>query len=220
MFFIGDVHGTIPRYLDIITEMLPPNAQSLQVGDMGLFTDEKAKQLPVMPSHKFFRGNHDSPQLCQSHPNYLGDYGYMKKQEMFWMAGGYSIDHARRLEGVSKWHDEELGWNVLQTVIEMYADTKPKIVVSHECPSVIKAIQLANAYSHLPPGVMDPKAHYVSRTENALQTMFEAHKPDVWVFGHYHFLLDTIEEGTRFIGLGDHRRRKEEQVFELPDVSW
>ena len=43
-----------------------------------------------------------------------------------------------------------------------------------------------------PPGTIE------TRTNAALQRMFEAHQPDRWVFGHYHTRWDAKLNGTRF----------------------
>jgi hypothetical protein len=73
---IGDVHGKTGEYVHKL-QKLGPNAQSIQVGDMGL--GFKGVGLPPpgasMPkgNHKFFRGNHDDPAKCRANPYYLGD---------------------------------------------------------------------------------------------------------------------------------------------------
>jgi hypothetical protein len=44
--------------------------------------------LPELPpEHKFLRGNHDDPKLCGKHPNYLGEYGYLPDDELFFVSG-------------------------------------------------------------------------------------------------------------------------------------
>jgi predicted phosphodiesterase len=192
---------------------------SIQVGDMGIFDQKDFDRLPDWRNdHRFIRGNHDNPQLCRAHPNYLIDMGYLKRYDMFCLAGGFSIDHKRRLEGISKWHDEELSWGDLGSAIQMFGDTKPKIVVSHECPTVVKASVLANCSRRGSPP--NPKLDSTSRTENALQQMFESHKPEIWIFGHYHHKFDEVHEGVRFVGLGDHRTNFHDQVFEIRGLVW
>jgi hypothetical protein len=234
MWFVGDVHGSFKRYLWMTQMMMHKGGRkkgfdcSLQVGDMGLFSENELAKLTPLPRNKFFRGNHDNPDVCRAHPNYLSDCGYQAKNQMFWMAGGYSIDHPTsgmrlhpRVMGHDWWEDEELSWGALKEAIEKYADLKPKIVVSHECPTVIKPVVFWNAEKYRGGRMDDPKKIITSRTETALMSMFDAHKPDIWIFGHYHFPLDVVEAGTRFIGLGDHRRSScNEQVFEIPGVTW
>jgi hypothetical protein len=233
MFFIGDNHASFHRYIGYIKygiKEVKPDC-SLQIGDMGIFDETDVLQLGgvgsilEMEKHKFFRGNHDNPVLCKAHANYLGDYGYLPKQEMFWIAGGFSIDRKDRIPGVTWWEDEELSYTELQRVIEMFADSKPRIVVSHECPTVIKGIVLANAgpigYATLDnPKCENPKAKICSRTEAALQAMYEKWQPEQWIFGHYHCRLDHTIGKTRFIGLGDNRGLLDQQVFEIPGLIW
>ena len=209
MRFIGDTHGDFNRYKELIQNV----PCSLQVGDFGLMRENDLKDIPTDPNHKFFRGNHDNPQLCKVHPCYLSDLVYLEKQEMFVMAGGFSIDKGKRIIGKDWWEDEELSWGDLYEAINLYTTVKPRIVVSHECPTAIKPAAIGRS-------VFNPKITYTSRTENALQTMLDAHKPEIWIFGHYHFKLDYVLDGTRFICLADHRQKPEDQVFEIEGLTW
>lgn len=211
MYFIGDCHGDMHYYRNLVKRL---NC-SLQVGDFGIFDEDDAKKVAALTEHKFFRGNHDNPELCRQHPNYLGDYGYRQNIEMFWVAGGFSIDRDQRVAGVTWWEDEELSWSALKEAIEYYGDWKPKIMVSHECPSVIKPYSLAaNPLSHL-----YGKGEITSRTENALQAMLDIHRPEIWIYGHYHYLVDEVLDGTRFVGLADSRMTPND-VFEIPGLEW
>jgi len=210
MWFIGDIHGDFGRYNEILTDIA--DESSFQVGDFGIFNDKDIFDIPRQ--HKFIRGNHDNPELCRGHENYLGDWNYFKKLEMFWLSGGYSIDHEMRTIGLNWWDDEELKYSEMVRAIEKYRESKPRIMVSHEAPTVIKGEALrANPIDY-------GKGNLRSRTEDALQGMFDIHRPDVWIYGHYHYPVDVSIGGTRFIGLGDHRRPTEEQIFEIPGLSW
>ena len=42
-----------------------------------------------------------------------------------------------------------------------------------------------------------------SRTRQALDAMFDIHKPDLWLFGHWHDSQDRNVMGTRFICLNE-----------------
>lgn len=184
---------------------------SLQLGDMGIFTKRCSEELPDMDQHKFFRGNHDNPALCRMHHNYLGDWGYHSKNDMFWVSGGYSIDRHTRTIGIDWWEDEELSTGVLMDVLQYYADVKPKIMITHECPSVIKESALSN------PG----KRNITSRTELALQAMYEVHQPELWVYGHHHQKVDKVMGKTRFIGLNEMKWGPlKECMFEIPGLTW
>lgn len=126
----------------------------IQVGDMGI----GFSNIPVYPDHvKWIRGNHDDPQAAREHPNYLGDYGYDEKHEMFWLAGAWSIDWqwrkiwnqkeyekwVRFKQNSSKpvkkcwWPDEELSQEELDKALDLYIEKKPRIMISHEAPSNI-----------------------------------------------------------------------------------
>ena len=120
---------------------------------------------------------------CRENKNYLGDYGYLPEDRLFWLAGAFSIDKDYRIPGISWWEDEELSYSELETAIALYAEKKPEYVLSHECP--------ARAGRALLDGLMGPYFSAkgdccTSRTSQALQAMFEIHQPKEWVFGHYH----------------------------------
>jgi len=222
IWFIGDVHGHFQKYRWAVQHMTPPGAQdsrakgagldcSLQVGDLGLFTEEDAALLPEMPQHRFFRGNHDNPALCRQHPNYLADGGYFPDQEMFVLAGGYSIDAEWRLEGRDWWPDEELDDATLQQAIERYTAARPRLVVTHECPTAIKKVIVQSP----------AKLSETSRTERTLQQMWEAHKPETWIFGHQHRFVKMSMQGTHFVCLNEMIRAPIEQcIYEIPGLAW
>lgn len=240
MWVIGDVHGAFKTYLWILHKMMQPEERedrgippaedmpammqaevdawhngkgldsSVQVGDMGIFDKRDMDKIPENPNHKFFRGNHDNPALCRSHPNYLSDYGYDSKDGIFWMAGGYSIDWTWRTIGIDFWDDEELAYGQLMQVINMYADVKPKIMLSHECPTAIKAEALSN------PG----KRNIQSRTEIALHEMWKIHQPELWVFGHHHRRVEQKIDKTHFVGLGEIKYgHLKDGIYEIPGVK-
>lgn len=175
---IGDVHGHIDRYLRIIADC----KESIQVGDMGL--GFKGVFLPhVEQRHRFFRGNHDSPTLCRNHPNYLGDYGYDAERGIFWMAGASSIDRFMRMEGVSWWRDEELYGKDLDAAMRLYEKSKPRIVLSHECPKSANNALLNRLKGEY---FLAKQECGASSTCKAMQVMLETWQPERWIFGHYH----------------------------------
>jgi len=124
----------------------------------------------VEGNHRFIRGNHDSPEVCRNHPNWIPDGQF--ENDMFFLGGAFSIDWQMRMPGVSWWEDEELSIVELNAMIDKFESLKPKIVVTHDCPT--KFAMLLKSHH------MDDK----SRTRAALDTMLEIHKPDLWVFGH------------------------------------
>jgi hypothetical protein len=196
---IGDVHGYTKSYQKLI-ERLPAGQRSVQIGDMGLgFSGVGLHRMP--DSHTFFRGNHDSPEKCRAHPNYRGDYGYDAETQIFHLAGAWSIDRAYRTENISWWRDEELNYTELTKAIELYEQTKPKFVLSHEAP--VKAVSTL-LYDLIGPYFLAKAADANSRTSRALQMMLDAHQPEQWIFGHYHVDKEFYAPGcsTKFRCVG------------------
>jgi hypothetical protein len=194
--------------------------QSLQLGDFGIFTQMNVNMLnangfsDISGDHKVMRGNHDNPSLISGMPNYLGDWGYRKNMDMFYVGGGFSIDRYWRTEGANWWADEEISYGELHKAVEMFADVKPKIMISHECPTVVKKYVLTNPL----------KEEITSRTEHALQQMWEAHKPEIWVFGHHHVrrdIFDSVTCGTYFVCLSEMiSSGTSGTMWEIPGLKW
>jgi Calcineurin-like phosphoesterase len=196
MYFIGDVHGKVHQYRDVLRE-LPVGAKSIQVGDMGLgFKGVYLHDGGIMANghHKFIRGNHDSPTACHKHKWYLGDYG-VTEDGIFYCGGAWSIDAKARTPQVTWWPGEEQSAVALNAAVQLYDAVKPRIVVSHEAPSsVIRTL----IFKYINAKLINEYADYYeqkaicreTRTAQALQEMLERHQPDHWVFGHYHFTQD------------------------------
>lgn len=180
---IGDVHNRHLDYLRLTQNSIP----SIQIGDMGV--GFPGVDFTNTPEHRFFRGNHDNPKKCREHPNYMGDFGYQKDLDLFWVSGADSIDVAWRTEGVTWWPDEQLSYDDWIKVIDLYEQTKPSIVLSHDCPQII-----TDVLYHYP-------GHTITR--NGLQSMFEIHKPELWIYGHHHRSSEIVVEGTKFICLNE-----------------
>lgn len=186
MRFVGDVHG---RFDDLLTKLKGCD-KSIQVGDMGVgFFGYEDFPLVLPPGHKFIRGNHDNPGVCRKHPNYLGDFGFLKDLSLFYLSGAYSIDHARRMPEISWWWEEELSYGQMQEAIDQYLKSDARIVVSHDCPQTV-----------LPNLVSWPVQN---RTSSGLQCLLEARAPEIWIFGHHHKSLDKKIGKTRFICLDE-----------------
>ena len=201
MRFIGDVHGKFRRYERLITGV----TQSIQVGDMGIgfgiAGPDGGIEYPSPPygamkregSHRFIRGNHDNPAECRNQSLCIADgHG---EDEMFFCGGALSAGRARRTEGVNRWPDEELSVFALERICEKYLDEKPKIMVTHDGPhSIAETILRVHQ-----PG----KSVAESRTRRFLQSMWERHRPETWIFGHWHLSADMSIAGTRFICLNE-----------------
>lgn len=182
MIVIGDVHGFTKTYQKWLRQNLDPSIKTIQIGDMGLGFAGVGLH-PMDDNHKFFRGNHDSPEKCRAHKNYLGDYGYDQSTGVFHVAGAWSIDRAWRIEGISWWYDEELSYIELDKVIELYKQSKPRFVLSHEAPSKAAKALLLDLSGPYFAAKMECS---MSRTSEALQLMLDSHQPEQWIFGHYH----------------------------------
>jgi hypothetical protein len=196
---VGDVHGHTGTYQKFIKK-LPPGQRSIQIGDMGIgFNGVGLHEMPS--THRWFRGNHDNPMKCRMHSNYLGDYGYQSQDRLFWLAGAFSIDRAMRVQGVSYWTDEELSYPELEKAIQLYKETLPRFVLSHETP-----VHAAHALlGGLLGSYFAAKGECAnSRTSQALQIMLDFHQPEKWVFGHYHVDKSFFVDGykTEFICVG------------------
>jgi predicted phosphodiesterase len=183
---IGDIHGYTNSYKKWIERNLDPSTRSFQIGDMG-YGFAGTPWVVLSNEHKFFRGNHDSPQQCRQHPNYLGDYGYLEQDKLFWCAGAWSIDRAYRTVGVSWWPDEELSFEELGKAADLYVQSKPRFVLSHEAPSeaaknLLYTLLIGNKDSYF----TEKLQCSMSRTSEALQYMLDRHQPEKWIFGHYH----------------------------------
>src|SRR5271166_1226560 len=215
MIFIGDCHGKTTELEWMLKHNPKINKKfCFQVGDMGL--GFKGVNLNKQNPNKFLfiRGNHDDPAKCNAHPNYAGDYGYMDDHELFFLGGAWSIDKAWRTPMVSWWPDEELSASALNQALQIYAAIKPRIVATHEAPSgaaysMISSLNCIKRDASIQNPAMVPKGedydYYKAklgcvdtRTSQYLQQMFDIHKPQHWVFGHYHLDRDFVIDGTKF----------------------
>lgn len=196
MIFIGDVHGKWQEYLALIKKC----NESIQLGDFG-FGFPNYTRLPIdFGEHFFIRGNHDSPEECAKHNNYLGDYGWYKRNpythmadpNLFFVSGAWSIDSQWRTIGKTWWPNEEIAESEFEKICDLYESVinGPEIVVSHEAPECV-----------LPHILGSHKDIVKTRTSRLLQSLFEIKQPMIWLFAHYHVNLDMKAEGTRFVCL-------------------
>lgn len=178
MLIIGDVHGKFDNYLEL-TKLAE---SSIQIGDMG-FNYSPLAELSL--NHRFIKGNHDNYEI--SDPHDLGDFGI--HEGIFYIRGAASIDRMRRIEGKDWFADEQLSYARLQEVINLFESTKPKIVISHDCPQSMASLLC---------GIQD-----TTLTRLALQTCFGLHQPELWIFGHHHRHVEDTFWGTKFVCLGE-----------------
>lgn len=180
MRYIGDIHGKVDRYLP-----LTQGVDSIQVGDFGM----GFMPTPDLPTNaRFIRGNHDSPDICRQHPNWIPD-GTVEGDTMF-IGGAWSIDREYRTEGVSWWADEELSIAELDQMIDLALKARPRVMVTHDCPmDVIQPLFGAHPIGN--------------RTQQALNSIWQLCQPELWIFGHWHQNRDITIRGTRFICLAE-----------------
>jgi Calcineurin-like phosphoesterase len=196
---IGDVHGKYNRYKTILRESPIP---TIQLGDMGVGffrsngtpAENPPYDLMVENGAKFIRGNHDNPAVCKRHTQYIPD-GTVDGEVMF-VGGGLSIDRPYRQEGYSYWPTEELSNEELEALLERYCQMKPKIMLTHETTETV-----ADALVSHNSGGRAQKLDFPSRTRVWFEKFWQAHSPELWVFGHWHLPFDHILNGTHFVCL-------------------
>ena len=185
--FVGDVHAKFDQFKRI-GERYPLDL-IIQVGDFGLgFADHTV--LNHFYGWRFIRGNHDNPNLAAIHPCHMGDYGYWIDYDLFYAGGAYSIDSHLRMAGLDWWENEELSITQWYDAVAMYGESFPKIVVTHDCPTVAAPDYVKNNRRK-------------SRTQQALDAMWDTWAPELWVFGHHHVPIREKIEGTHFVGLAE-----------------
>lgn len=179
---IGDVHGKTDQYQKMLRQKFV-GQRTLQIGDMGIgFRGTPGLHRDIMgENHKWIRGNHDDPAKCRASVGYLGDFGYLPDDELFYIAGAFSIDRDWRTPMVSWWPDEELSFEELDKALDLYIKVKPRFVISHEAPTSAATWLLTQIAPNF-----RPEKIVTTRTGQAMGRMLDYHKPEKWIFGHYH----------------------------------
>ena len=84
-------------------------------------------------------------------------------------------------------------------------------MVSHECPLCMKIDSVTNKW----------KFDHNSRTELMLQSMFEIHQPDYWIYGHHHKFLEKDFNGTHFVCLHELINGPiNDCIYEIKNLEW
>ena len=186
ILLIGDVHAQTRKFNLLLAKHEPE--YSIQLGDFGLREQHNwfLQSLDVT-RHKIIFGNHDYiPYL--SKPHSLGDWSF-PFEGMMTIRGADSIDRRFRMTGVNWWVNEEMPFVRLKACIAAYKAACPEIVVSHECPHIVRRKVFG--------------IHDISRTALGMQECLEAHRPKFWYFGHHHSSVRRVIDGTTFIGLNE-----------------
>ena len=186
---IGDVHGKIFNYKDIIRRRPFP---SIQLGDMGFKKNYERLNKSVDPEqHRFIPGNHDEYPCLPRHALHRPyDYMTLGGVSFFYVRGANSTDKQYRIRGVSWWEEEEITQRQADKALEVYLKRKPELMLTHDCPWSI--IPLLFKYRGIK-----------SRTGQLLDAMLTKHKPKKWIFGHHHINKKKIIRDTEFICLGE-----------------
>ena len=154
MIVIGDTHGKINDFINLIKRYKIENEVLIQVGDFGVgFTLN-----PSLGDFNYFlmenniylyilRGNHDDPkffinqeeksQLHYSNIEFLKDYSVLNIQnkKILLIGGGISLDRQERKENVSWWSGE----NIVLDVDRLKGLSKEKfdVLITHvPCPGI------------------------------------------------------------------------------------
>lgn len=191
MLIIGDVHGKVHDFEKLVCNQI----SSVQLGDFGFKkSHDWFMENMDLENNKILFGNHDFyPYLYEKYS--LFDYDFNSSKNMFFVRGANSIDKQLRTEGLDWFSNEEISYSKFQEIIEDYESKKPRIVISHDCPQVVRQSLF---------GINEK-----STTSNGLQAMFEIHQPDLWIFGHHHKSKNVKIETTNF------RCLAELEVFEI-----
>ncbi len=186
MIIIGDVHGKLNEYREIIDS----HDESICVGDFGFKKewDQLDEWFITGHSHMINMGNHDYHPVRHTHRNSLGNWNY-SINGIFTVAGADSIDKHHRIEGIDWFDNEELTYSEGLEVLVKYLVYKPSVVVTHDCPQYIMEYLF---------GYFEK-----SRTRQLLQAMFDEHQPDLWLFGHHHKSISCKKGRTKFICLNE-----------------
>ena len=199
--FIGDVHGKFDRYKKLIKDV----DSSRQVGDFGVgFFYPSGIPMTNPPhdsimkgDHKYIRGNHDNPKVSAQQKYWIrdGSIEMIEGVKVMYVGGAFSVDKEWRTEGLDWWEDEELPYKELYELIDLYASEKPDVLVTHdgtnEITEVIEQVSRRR------------KLQFGSRTRDALSSMYTYHRPKLHIFGHWHYDLDYVENGTRHVCLAE-----------------
>jgi len=202
----GDCHGLTEHYVEDVQDS--GCEHSIQIGDMG-FHYEDLEELDS-DKHKFLGGNHDNYDVYHVCPHGLGDFGSRSVGELdfYFIRGAFSIDwkdrfiRERDTGKKSWWNEEQLNKEQQEAALSDYKKQRPSVMITHTCPTSIAKIIGS-------PGILTSWGYdadsFNTDTQQLLQDCHEAHRPDVWIFGHFHRTIDFQHNGTRFMCLGELR---------------
>jgi predicted phosphodiesterase len=173
MLIIGDVHGKIQQYEQIIKK--EKAKESVQLGDFG-FRREHDWFLANMEveNHRVLFGNHDYYPYLQKPHSVCCSIARFIEGDIFFIRGAYSPDYKMRTMGLDLFEDEEIPYREFEDILDYYKKCRPSAVVSHDCPQFIP-----HSFFAYPTKIN-------TRTGHLLEALYQEHQPDLWVFGHHH----------------------------------
>jgi hypothetical protein len=196
--FVGDVHGNIDEYLKLIRN----EPYSIQLGDMG-FDYSKLYNIDTK-HHRFVPGNHENYPVLKRwmrESDSFPVHGLFELDgvKIFAFRGAYTIDQYRRIEGIDWFRDEELNEKELDKTVADIVEAKPKIIVSHDCPTAVCNVLIRKGMGDIVK--YSPKPYIPTRTHQAMQLAFDllSVKPRYWFFGHHHVWFKEEISGTQFV---------------------
>jgi len=183
---LSDVHGKKRRLNEVIRQT-KRHEYIVQLGDLDFNYDHLNSVDPN--NFKVIGGNHDNYDTIANMPHYLGDFGYSSLNgiDFFFIRGAYSIDRAYRTVGINWWDKEQLTIDQFDECFKLYAEIKPDIIISHDCPEFLTR-------ELIPLGA--PVYH--NCTSWALGEIYKIHQPKQWFFGHYHISWENQVGNTLF----------------------
>jgi len=227
VYLIGDIHGRWPDYFSLLDRL---NGPSAQLGDHGWGFAGRPPYDDVglaERGHTFFDGNHDNSAVCSEKANYLGRIGY--RSPVFFIGGGFSIDWFQRTPGKNWWPDEQIDEATLARALDLYAQIRPRIVISHDAPTSAAVTLLNHMVSKERQEKGYESGYYSSKLEGVplshtskwMERMLMAHQPEFWIFGHFHASLDFQVKccDTQFSVLDELEAREFPFEFELGAVT-
>lgn len=196
---IGDKHGLWNDYQTVIHGC----ERSIQLGDFGIgfgqgdHWHDRVNYVVDGTQHRFIRGNHDNPSKCKEMLGWIPD-GTVENDIMY-IGGAWSIDRDYRTPGYDWWAAEELSENELTTLYSVYTTVKPRVMLTHDCPTLVAYYMFIRAGLR----TYGDKTLTLTRTGEMFQKMFEAHQPEQWYFGHWHHTKRLKIDKTEFQCLGE-----------------
>lgn len=196
---IGDVHGKFDAYKKLIEDA----EASIQIGDFGFDVHwSKLSRHKIDPDrHKIIPGNHDDYAFLKEDKlaknwTFGKEYGEVEffGLNFFFLRGAWSIDKKYRTPEYDWWEAEELTSEELDKAYDLYVKAKPEVMITHECPG-----QSFDGISQIIFGAV----WHPNRTSQMLQRMWEAHKPNLWIFGHWHKTGIWRIKETEFVCLNE-----------------